>query len=362
MEVPLVVYGGTIMKASRWKLRGSCRLFLLFLGLVIISGAIFLCLLSFVTMPNRSYSGPFHPLSDEEKLVHDRLKKHVFTIAGEIGERNIWHYSELEAAASYIEGVYSDLGYHATGQAFKVDNLSVRNLEAELKGVLEADEIVIVGAHYDSVIGSPGANDNASGVAALLEIARILSKKTLTRTVRFVAFVNEEPPFYRTGEMGSRVYAFQSRQRGEKIAAMFSLETIGCYSDKNGSQHYPFPFSFFYPHRGNFVGFVGNLSSRRLLRQAIGAFRRTTAFPSEGVAAPGWLTGLGWSDHWSFWKEGYPAIMITDTALFRYAYYHSAMDTPEKVDCTRLARVVMGLARVVAEIAGSPSQTSSAER
>jgi len=350
------------MEVSRWKPRGSRGWFLLCLGWVIIPCLIFLGLLRFATMPNSSYSGPFHPLSDEERLVHDRLKEHVFVIAGEIGERNMWHYSELEAAAGYIEGIYSDLGYNAASQAFKVDNLSVRNLEAEAKGVSLADEIVIVGAHYDSVIGSPGANDNASGVAALLEIARLLSKKTLSRTVRFVAFVNEEPPFYRTGHMGSRVYASRSSRRGEKIVAMFSLETIGCYSDKKGSQHYPFPFSFFYPHTGNFVAFVGNLSSRQLVRQAIGAFRKTTAFPSEGVAAAGWLTGLGWSDHWSFWKEGYPAIMITDTALFRYGFYHSAMDTPEKVDCARLARVVLGLARVVAEIAGLPSQTISAKR
>jgi hypothetical protein len=326
-----------------------------------IPGVIFFGLLRFATMPNTSYTGPLRPLSDMEKRVHDRLKQHVFTIAGEIGERNLWHYHALEAAAGYIEGIFNDLGYQAASQTYKVDNLSVRNLEAEAEGDSPADEIVIVGAHYDSVLGSPGANDNASGIAALLEMARLLSKETLSRTVRFVAFVNEEPPFYRTGNMGSRVYASRSSRRGEKIVAMFSLETIGYYSDKKGSQHYPFPFSFFYPHTGNFIGFVGNLSSRRLVRRAIGAFRKTTAFPSEGVAAPGWLMGLGWSDHWSFWKEGYPAIMITDTALFRYGFYHSAMDTPEKVDCERLARVVSGLARVVAEIAGRPSRTSSAK-
>jgi hypothetical protein len=133
---------------------------------------------------------------------------------------------------------------------------------------------------------------------------------------------------------------------------MFSIETIGYYSEGEGSQHYPFPFSFFYPSTANFIGFVGNIASQDLVHRSIASFRRHTAFPSEGVAAPGWMTGIGWSDHKSFWREGYPALMITDTALFRYAYYHTREDTPDKVDYDRTARVVAGLARVVAELAG----------
>jgi len=208
-----------------------------------------------------------------------------------------------------------------------------------------------VGAHYDSVSGSPGANDNGSGVAALMEVARLFAQKRFARTVRFVAFVNEEPPFFQTHQMGSWVYAMQCREKKEKIKAMLSLETIGYYSDQMKSQYYPFPFSLFYPNKGNFIGFVGNLSSRNLVRRCVESFRKHTQFPSEGAAAPGWITGIGWSDHWAFWKEGYPAVMITDTALFRYRHYHSITDTPDKIVYDRTAQVVAGISRMVAELA-----------
>lgn len=306
-----------------------------------------------IDMPKSSYTGPFQPLSEDEGQVRDRLEKHVSMLAGEIGERNIWHPQGLEASVDYIEKVLENLGYQVEMQEYKVEDKTVANLEAERIGTSLAGEIVVVGAHYDSVFGTPGANDNASGVAGLLEIARLLATEELSRTVRFVAFVNEEPPFFLTGDMGSLVYASRSRRRGEDIVAMLSIETIGYYSENPGSQHYPFPFSYFYPSTANFIGFIGNFSSRRLVRRAIGTFREHTRFPSEGLAAPEWVTGVGWSDHWSFWQEGYPAIMVTDTALFRYDYYHTPQDTPDKLDYARTARVVTGLTRVVADLAGS---------
>jgi hypothetical protein len=147
------------------------------------------------------------------------------------------------------------------------------------------------------------------------------------------------------------VYARRARQRNERIVAMLSLETVGYYSDAPQSQHYPFPLSWFYPSTGDFIGFVGNIGSRQLVRRALGAFRRTTPFPSEGAALPGGMTGVDWSDQWSFWHEGYPALMVTDTALYRYKHYHGQRDTPDKLDYDRLARVVTGLGRVVAELA-----------
>jgi Zn-dependent M28 family amino/carboxypeptidase len=151
--------------------------------------------------------------------------------------------------------------------------------------------------------------------------------------------------------MGSRQYARRSRQRGEKIVAMFSIETIGWYSDEPGSQRYPFPLGFFYPSRGNFLAFVSNLGSRALLHEAITAFRRHAEFPSEGVAAPAFIPGVDWSDHASFWREGYPALMITDTAPYRYPWYHTAQDTPDKVDYVRLARVVLSMQLTFSELA-----------
>lgn len=175
-------------------------------------------------------------------------------------------------------------------------------MSVEKKGSTVPSEIVIVGAHYDSVAGCPGADDNASGVAALLVPARELATANPLRTLRFVAFANEEPPYFQTAEMGSRVFARNCRARGENVVAMMSLETIGYYSDEDGSQKYPAPFGAFYPSRGNFIAFVGNLASRALVHRAVGAFRRRASFPSEGGALPGFVPGVGWSDHWSFWQ------------------------------------------------------------
>ncbi|UCH24208.1 MAG: M28 family peptidase [Deltaproteobacteria bacterium] len=301
-------------------------------------------------MPNSSYSGPFHPLTDLEQQLRGNLRQHVFFIAEKIGERNVWHPQQLEKTAVYIHEMLKSNGFHVFTQTYPAQGITVKNLEAEQRGSSIPEEIVIIGAHYDSVIGSPGANDNASGIGCILEVARLIAGQKLKRTVRVVAFVNEEPPFFQTSLMGSRVSASRSRQRNEKIVAMLSIETIGYYSDTPGSQHYPFPFSFFYPNTGNFIGFVGNLASRKLLRKVMASFRRHTAFPSEGVAAPGWITGIGWSDQWSFWKEGYPGVMVTDTAPYRYPFYHTMQDTPDKIKHDHLARVVAGIAKVVIEI------------
>jgi Zn-dependent M28 family amino/carboxypeptidase len=304
-----------------------------------------------IDMPAKSYSGPFQPLSEEERELRNRLENHISHLALQIGERNIWHYAELEAASIYIRDSFKELGYLPDIQAYESQGRTVKNLAVERVGSTLPQEIIVVGAHYDSVPGSPGANDNGSGVAAVLELARLLNDKQMERTVRFVTFVNEEPPFSYTEEMGSRVYATQARERGERISAMLSLETIGYYSDEPGSQHYPFPFSFFYPDTANFIGFVGNLSSRSLVRRSLNAFRQHTPFPSEGLASPGWVTGVSWSDHCSFWRAGYPAIMITDTALFRYTHYHTLTDTPDKLDYDRTARVVKGLSHVIEVLA-----------
>jgi hypothetical protein len=306
----------------------------------------------FVTgMPGRSWTGPLPPLTDREHLIRDNLRRHVAALAGRIGERNVWRPEAMAAAAGYIRKTLEGAGYGVNLQAFPSHGLTLNNIEAVLPGYGAADEIIVVGAHYDTVADCPGANDNASGVAAMLELARLLAGSTLPRTVRFVAFANEEAPFFYGNEMGSNLYAMRAQAQGERIEAMLSLETLGYYSDEPGTQKYPFPFRWFYPDTGNFVGFVGNLSSRSLVRRAVGAYRASTAFPSEGVAAPSGIEGIHWSDHWSFWQAGYPAIMVTDTAPFRYPHYHGTTDTPQKLDYTGLARVTGGLAEVVAVLA-----------
>jgi len=303
-------------------------------------------------MPGRSHRGSLPPLTAPEEAIRTALRRHVETLATAIGERHIWHDGSLAAAADYVEGVLAAAGLPVTRQRFTVRGVEVANVVGEIGPARPGREIVVVGAHYDSVIGTVGANDNASGVAALLELARLLAGRPLERQVRLVAFANEEPPFFLSSEMGSRQYARRCRAGRDRVVAMLALETMGCYSDRRFSQSYPFPFGLFYPRTGNFIAFVGNLRSRALVRRCVGAFRRHAAFPSEGTAAPGYLPGVFWSDHWAFWREGYRALMVTDTALFRYGHYHLAGDTPEKVDYARLARVVNGLRGVIEELAG----------
>src|SRR5438309_7547838 len=201
----------------------------------------------------------------------------------------------------------------------------------------------------------PGANDNGSGVAALLALARSFSGKVGQQTLRFVAFVNEEPPFFQTTQMGSFVYARRSKQRGDKIASMISLETTGYFSDAPHSQKYPAPgLGIFYPTTANFIGFIGNFHSRALVRRAISIFRAQQKIPSEGATLPSFIPGVSWSDQWSFWQHGYPAIMVTDTALFRYRHYHEPTDTPDKLDYDRFALVVSGLENVIVDLADLP--------
>lgn len=238
-----------------------------------------------------------------------------------------------------------------TAQAYTAYEVKSENLEITLAGTIRPSEIIVIGTHYDSVRGSPGANDNASGVAALLEIGRALKGASLGRTVRLVAFVNEEPPFFYWGEMGSGVYAKAARRRGDDIRLMMSLEMLGAYSDRPGSQGYPPFLGWFYPDRANFIAFVSNLSSRHGLRRTVAAFRSASAFPSEYLIAPGIVPGVSWSDQLSFWREGYPALMVTDTAFHRYPHYHTAQDTPDKLDYVRMAQVVEGLAKAIAMLA-----------
>jgi len=309
-----------------------------------------------IKMPGKSYTGPLLPLTNAQVSLRDELVRDVAKLAGEIGEKNIWHYENLAAATEYIKNSLSEAGYMVQLQDYEVEGKTCYNLGAEIIGIKHPEQIVVVGAHYDSVWGSPGANDNISAVAATLALARCFFDKQPACTLRFVLFANEEPPFYQTNQMGSMVYAKSCRAKGEDITAMLCLETIGYYSEQPHSQKYPFPFNFIYPAKGNFIGFVSNLSSRKTLHRVVGSFRKKCKFPSQAGAIPEIVPGISWSDHSSFWQQGYPAIMVTDTAPFRYPYYHTPEDTPDKIDYERLARVVWGLGAVLAELAGLTDQ------
>jgi len=298
-------------------------------------------------MPLRPFTGQLGPLSVEESETSKRLAQHVQYLSETVGERNLSRADSLDVAADYIRNSLEQAGYSVAEQSYSIQNHRVRNLETKLVGSESGGRTIVVGAHYDSVQDSPGANDNASGVAAVLELARLFRGFAPRKTIRFALFVNEEPPYFQTESMGSVVYARRLHTDRIPVSAMISLETIGYYSDESGSQKYPDLLGLLYPKRGNFIGFVGNSSSRTLLHSAIRRFRETTDFPSEGIAAPEQWPGIGWSDHWSFWQENYPAIMVTDTALFRYPYYHTPYDTKNRVDFSRMSRVVCGMRRVV---------------
>lgn len=281
-------------------------------------------------------------------LLEQRLQLHVEKLASEIGERNVWRPAALHAAADYIRAAWQQLGYEVRVQGYEAKGVWSENLEIEIRGSVRANEIILAGAHYDNVAGSPGADDNASGIAALLEIARLLAGIRPERTLRLVAFVNEEAPFFYFGEMGSKVYARAARERNDDIHLMLSLEMLGCYCDEPGSQDYPPFLRWFYPDRGNFIAFVSNLQSRRALKALADAFAASTDFPFETLASPTFVPGVAWSDQLSFWQQGYQGVMVTDTAFYRYPHYHRASDTPEKLDYAEMARVVGGLAGALA--------------
>lgn len=285
-------------------------------------------------MPGTSYAGPLPALTDEERALAERLRRHVTVLAE--GERN----ADLERAARYIESAFRAHGVAVESDWFVSRGRKVRNVQTP------GPATMVVGAHYDSVFRSPGANDNASGVAVVIELAAMLPDLG----IRFIAFANEESPYFRGPDMGSWHSARTSRERGEALRAMLSLEMLGYYRDEPGSQRYPPPLAFLYPDRANFIGFVGDLGSRELVHKVIAAFRRHAQFPSEGVAAPAIIPGVDWSDHWSFRKHGYPAMMVTDTAFNRYPHYHEPSDTADKLDYERMARVTLGLAATLREL------------
>lgn len=276
-----------------------------------------------------------------------RLEAHVQALAQQIGERNVFRPGALSDARDYIDRQWRAMGYEVIPETYEVQGIPCSNLEITRPGSGRANEIFLIGAHYDSVSGSPGANDNGSGVAAILEMARHFANVKTHRTVRFVAFVNEEPPFSFTRQMGSMVYAEAARKRDDDIRLMLSLETIGCYSDRPGSQYYPPLFRYFYPDKGNFIAFVSNFRSRRMLRRFTSAFRRHSRFPAEQVATFSSIPGVSWSDHFSFWRCGYRALMVTDTAPYRYPHYHAPTDTADKLNYAAMADLIRGLNRAV---------------
>jgi Zn-dependent M28 family amino/carboxypeptidase len=306
----------------------------------------------FVIHPRQPFLAAVPPLSDDDRACALRLESHVRAVAST--PHNMAHPKELEAAATYIEHVLVVAGYIPKLQPYEVAGQTVRNIEVVIEpssSSIDAPTYVI-GAHYDAPDNCPGANDNGTGVAALLDLAaRLTSYQPTTHRIRLVFFVNEEHPYGHTPDMGSYRHAQALQAIGERVVGMFALETLGHFSDVDGSQRFPFPFNKLLPTRGNFVAFIGMPRGRALARLALDAFRATTQFPAIGGVAPAFIEGIANSDHWSYDKFGYPAIMVTDTAPFRNPFYHQVFDTPDTVDYASLSRITAGLERTIKRLA-----------
>jgi Zn-dependent M28 family amino/carboxypeptidase len=323
---------------------------LLLLGLAAFAAALAYC----TAMPGSSFRGPAPSLDADGREIERGLTRIVTGLAVEIGERRASEGDSLSRALSFLESELAPLlttpGVTLRREALTDVPNPAANLVLELPGT-KPGPLVLIGAHYDSAPGgTPAANDNASGSAAAVVLAQRLARAPHALPLRFVLFANEEMPYFTTRSMGSSQHAAGCRRRGELLRAMLSLETMGYYSDAPGSQKYPSPLSSLYPDRGNFIAFVGNVTSRSLVRDVIGSFRTHATIASEGAALPDALPGVGWSDHWSFWQYGYSAAMVTDTAIYRDPNYHRLSDSIDKLDFERLARVVVGLQAAVLDL------------
>ncbi|MBM3251382.1 MAG: M28 family peptidase [Candidatus Omnitrophica bacterium] len=319
------------------------------LRLIIFALVVFI-IFKITTFGWRSSGKSFLSFAEENVQLVEKLKQHVYKLSQEIGDRSVFKYDKLQEAAKYITQEFKSFGYDVEFQEYSFSNLPSKNIIATKIGGGKLEEIIILGAHYDTCF-NPGANDNASAVAGLLELARLISKQQINRSIKFIAFVNEEPPFFKTDNMGSRIYVKEAKTNKQDIKAVLILEMIGYYTNKPHSQRYPLFFGLFYPSKANFIAIVGNFQSGNLVKKVVSEFKNHSQFPIESVTTFGFVPGVDFSDHWSFWKEDFPAIMITDTAFYRYTYYHSSSDTYEKLNYEAMAEVIKGLEAVLMSLA-----------
>jgi Zn-dependent M28 family amino/carboxypeptidase len=284
--------------------------------------------------------------------IQNNLRRIVNFLSEEVGSRGYLQIEALNKTADYIKSELSKYGYTVCEQLYKVEGHIYKNIFVEIKGEKPPEKVLIIGAHYDTVMGTPGADDNASGVAGLLELARLLSDGIFDKTIQLVAFTLEEPPFFRSRRMGSHVYAKSLKQKGIDVEGMICLEMIGYFTDEPESQLFPMPFfRWMYPAKGNFIIIISNIQSKSFLKRVKSAFKKGTDLPVESLSAFPLVPGIDFSDHRSFWKFKYDAVMVTDTAFYRNPQYHGLGDIPESLDYERMAKVVLGLKSSIEELA-----------
>ena len=287
-----------------------------------------------------------------------RLEAHVKHLSVDLHPRSHDQFDHLESAAQYILDEFKQTGGKVSVQDVLVQETTYENIVVRF-GPAEGP-LLVIGAHYDSHgdanarakdprgftpdTHTPGADDNASGVAGLIELARLLGRSAPSRPIELVAYTLEEPPHFRTEHMGSAWHARSLREANREVELMLSLEMIGFFSDEPGSQDYPLPgMSHLYPDRGNFIGLVGKLSDFAAMRRVKAAMAGATSLPVHSIHAPLFIQGIDLSDHRSYWREGFPAFMVTDTSYKRNPHYHLAGDTYEKLDYRRMAQVVQAV-------------------
>jgi Zn-dependent M28 family amino/carboxypeptidase len=275
--------------------------------------------------------------------MQERLKNIVYEISENIGERNLWKYENLKKCADYIKDYLKNLGYEVNIFNYKIENKEFENIYVLKEG--EEDIFIVLGSHYDTVLNSKGADDNASGVAVNLLSAEILKNENLKYGIIFCFFPNEEPPFFKTDLMGSYIFAKFLKKQKYKIEGMICLESIGYFTEEKNSQEYPFPFfKNKYGDRGNFIATVGNLKSKDFVKRVSEGIKKFSEITSHHLfSSPLIVPGIDFSDNWSFYENGFRACMITDTAFYRNPYYHTSFDTYDKLDYKKIEEILKGL-------------------
>lgn len=279
-----------------------------------------------------------------------KLKEHVKTLSETLAPRDAGHPENLERVADYIVGRLESFTSRVETQPYTADGMTVRNVRSFFGS--ETEERIVIGAHYDVAGPYPGADDNASGVAGLLELARLMSDEELPLQVELVCYPLEEPPYFYTKNMGSYIHAKSLKDEGENVRAMIALEMIGYFSDDEESQSYPLSLLRpFYPSVGNYIAVVGKLFQKGLVRKVKKAMKNAGSLPVESINAPKLVPGIAFSDHLNYWRHGFPAVMITDTAMYRNPNYHSPTDTADTLDYKKMAQVVDGVKDAVIQLA-----------
>ncbi len=319
------------------------RIFLIILVLLIVP---LFCVWFLVSQPAFKQNSP-----SAAKIDHLRLKEHVVKLTNDYFPRNYLNTNNLDRCAEYILGHFKKAGADTALQEFKALGKQYKNVSGMFGP--KTGERIVVGAHYDAYKKTPGADDNASGISGLIELAYLIGKEEPNIGIEFVAYALEEPPFFSTGDMGSAHHAKSLHDGNVKVRCMIALEMIGYFSDASGSQLYPVPaLKIFYPSKGNFIAIVGAFHQRKIVKKIKHYMKGAASLPVYSINAPMFVTGIDYSDHKNYWKYGYEAVMITDTAFYRNLEYHEAGDTPDRLNFETMEKAVIQIFEAVKGLAG----------